>query len=810
MFLKDRGGKTPRHRYALTALMLFFALFSGWNALWLTSLAMLIIGCWLLCKPPVFTPGRRFDVTVMVMLAFCLLYVLPIDWFPGFINRFIGRPEWWFILSNAGLKLPATLAPQPILALESMLPLFAAIAWVYVVWSWRFEEEDIRRLLWLILAALTPLGILLTAHAMPATHGLATNLSIMNNVSVVTLLLSAGCVIGLGLGVMSLLQRSPFCLLAFLGGLVCLTALIFNLWTTGLIYAGAGCLFWYVIAQPLLGFSKLFRWGVLALLIVGGFSVMQVLEHLPERERVLTELATPQKSVVTDSFSMAKANSTVGVSPGSFADVLLQYRDHTDANERPQSPGSSWLLALTEYGLPGMAILICGLTVPLLFLIPFGIDRMAMYRSIAVAVLALYVVASFLMDVVQHLPVFLTALLFFRLALPPIRVPQPNMFSGIYYRIAGLMLTVTGVAWLSASLGNVSLHSSIALEKAHRTINDASEQADFETVAKHLETAQFYNPLNWRLYLWEGKAQLLLARQPEAAREPFAIARRLEPDSYFPPFEEGVAWMSFSQRMARDAWEVAMARTQVNQIELFERMIEIGSRFPQFQANLSALSRENSDLRIRYLNSIPIERFLEEIAHDRETDPHFAQFTLAQRVQLFDRWTEVSDVNTLLIYALDHHEPIPEGWYYLATAYASTNQFEAAIETVASKIVIIALPEAARLIEPPDNLPKVEDILTRRDRLRAMALLNQLLEAGDTARALQLARNLVEAENPPPYARYWLGELNRRQDNYRDAWVAWQPLLLQQIGGRMQPQTLQVELEDASAEIDISRLQLTQ
>src|SRR3954468_1520356 len=121
---------------AIVALLPVFACFlGGATQKWAEGIVLIVVGFYLLAKPPRATLGFAFNLVFAGLLALALVAFLPASWF--------SFPSWRAAMTDDyGIKLPATVSPQPWITAGAFVSLLGFASWLYVVST---HEADLRR-----------------------------------------------------------------------------------------------------------------------------------------------------------------------------------------------------------------------------------------------------------------------------------------------------------------------------------------------------------------------------------------------------------------------------------------------------------------------------------------------------------------------------------------------------------------------------------------------------------------------------------------------------------------------------------------
>src|SRR5207237_7482403 len=147
------------------------------------------------------------------------------------------------------------------------------------------------------------------------------------------------------------------------------------------------------------------------------------------------------------------------------------------------------------------------------------------------------------------------ALFLFGLALRRPTELRPSVAVPIVFRFIGLVLLVSGAAWLFATRYEKPLPGAVGVENETRLATSANRGRNFTETIQRSTRALGWAPLRWQLYFLRALGKVGARMPASEAVDDFRRARFLEPNVYEVPLEEGNAWVAVQQpALALTAW----------------------------------------------------------------------------------------------------------------------------------------------------------------------------------------------------------------------------------------------------------------
>src|SRR5207237_2346267 len=150
------------------------------------------------------------------------------------------------------------------------------------------------------------------------------------------------------------------------------------------------------------------------------------------------------------------------------------------------------------------------------------------------------------------------ALFLFGLALRRPTELRPSVALPIVFRFIGLVLLVSGAAWLFATRYEKPLPGAVGVENEMRLATVANQGRNFTETIQRTTRALGWAPLRWQLYFLRALGKVGAHLPAVEGADDFRRARFLEPNAYEVPLQEGSASGGANQpSLALTAWRAA-------------------------------------------------------------------------------------------------------------------------------------------------------------------------------------------------------------------------------------------------------------
>lgn len=797
------AGPTHLGHFLTLIGLVVLVLLSGGKFVWVKGSFLAIIGLMLVLRPPRATLENKLDWIIRILLVVAAFAFLPAGLLEFLPDILFGRPIWWREVTATGVELPITVTPQPLVALEGFLMLFAGVSYLYLLINCRLKMDD----RWRLMQAFVVLGGLLAAtvvvgnlmHVQYFWTDRAASFSFFDNRNQTSALLMMVGILALAMTFYAAFKKWYWMPISGLSFLACAFAISMSLSRSGLLLFVIGSGVWVILRFTVMGERGLMR--IVAPILAASFCLMLITgqQTLSRFGNWLgaegNMFADFRWSVYRDTLSMVAAHPATGVGLGNFSAIIPHFREHSLSPYPIIHPESDWLWIAAEIGVPGLSIMATLVCFMFWMCIPFGDDRLAPVRMAALIAASMFLLHTFF-DVTGHqLGVILIAIWVFRMGMPHLKNDPQCLIPAWFWRLGGVVLLAAGAVWIVADLNRVMLQSTVAKEEAFARVAIAMETQQSEGLANDIETSLTFQPLDWELYLQRAQARLYLQNDPNGARNDFLRARKIEPTLVAPAFFEGQVWLPRSTHYAYAAWADAVNRQAENPPYLYLQIIQYARSNPRFARELDQLSQLNPTFRTVYLSNLNSNDFLPALTDTLRRDPKLQDFSTEQREQIMKQWLMHGDPGRMLRYLDTNPEAAPHTWYYRANAYAKLGNYAGAIEEARGYIPVPQIPVMDSMLRRDLKEQRAAFAAQPSDVVRGGALLQAQINQQDVAGAMWTLERLLELENPPPYAYYWMGELLRLQEKYPEAWNrGWQPYLTEVVERKMTVQSAEAEM----------------
>ncbi len=772
-----RGAQFYRAQLRLMLIPCFVVLVilaGGGMPVWAQAVVLIVGGLTGLLKPPRSSPDRNFDWAVIgLLVAGCLAFL------PGFI---LGHPNWWGSAKELGIDLPFTYTPQPLKTLEGMLLLLGGTLWAYLIWQWRIEGEDYRRVLWFLSCMI---GLMALAVSIGTYYGMTYPLaetsdvfSFFQNRNQMATVLVMGGLISFALAMQGMRKARLAGILALMNTLVIFVGLVFCESRAGILLFTFGCVLWFFFRLRVSRVNLFFKVGVpifiicLALLSIFGQRVLERFKLWNTNSPA--EMIDLRLGVYHDASLMASKHAIGGVGLGNFSGVFPQFRDDSAVFQSIIHAESDWVWVLAEMGIFGLFFLLAGVLFLLARYVPFGEDRTAPFRAAAAVAFIVFLVHT-LFDVSGHrFGTVLLAMLAYRLSAPERKRQKLPVFGPKWWRPVGLITFLGGATWLAAALLELPIQSRVArdLIVAEATRQAEAKRPDPEVMLEKIDDAIAFDTLWWWLYSVRADAHLM-QRDDKSALDDFRRARFLEKTSSEVSFFEGTAWLNYSFPHAYSAWRDALNRQDPNKQDLYRKMMEKSVPYPLFQERLADLTRFDKEFRHYFLARCNTDTFKKAVEIDVMESPTLEGYTEDQKFDILERWAREGNAKALIQHLDKHPQTIEDDWFFRAIAYAQNEEYALAVETLSPRIKPLPIPVANQYASVSLEEHRRMFISTPTDVLRGSELLRRQINADKIQEALRTTEMMLRQEAIPPYVYYWKGELHRRLGEDKNAWDVW-------------------------------------
>ncbi|MEY2527279.1 MAG: hypothetical protein QOE73_2050 [Verrucomicrobiota bacterium] len=768
--------ETARLNYGgMVALLPVLACFlGGATEKWAEAIVVVILGICVLIRPPRLSLGPAINGVLGALVLLAAIAFLPHSWF------FV--PPWrTALVTDFNVPLPSPLTPQPWITVGCLISFVAGLSWLYVVTTQELELRGTRfqlRLFATGIVALAGLSILLYwAHiALPFWIN-QRGFGPFPNRNQTADLFGLTAIVLLASGQDDIRHGRKRWILWLGAFAVIIGAIILNFSRAGVVILVVGTGLWIGIvalrqrstARIAVGFSFLLILASI-LLLMGG----QTLERFNLRASQGAVVSSDFRWLVfRDVFQLIRTSPWCGIGLGNFEPVFAMFRDASLGDTRALHPESDWLWLWVEMGWPAvlLTLLSTGLLVRYVFPLQEGTNQR--FR-LAALIAALMCAIHGLVDVSGHrVGTAFSAILLLGLSLHrPLRF-KTSRWIPYFFRLVGLGLLITGIAWAVAVRNEVLLPGSVGVANAKKLAGIANRGRNFTETITLTTHALEWAPLDWQLYFLRGLGEVG-AREPAKALDDFRRARFLEPNAYEVPLAEGNLWLSTHPLQAVTAWREALRRAAPQQRgEVYSSMLSNASmqKNTEVVRILEEVGLNQHDLALAFLGRVSGEPFNHGVTEFLKRDPGLKTLSEQEKLAFFSLWSERGDLD-LLAQAIERHPDwLSYAWLGMATYYAKRNDFRAAYELTQRYGDAVAMPRLTggssfeelqkRYSATPDNYAV------------GYTLYREQMRRGLIDDALMTARHFSERTNSPAYFHVLEAQGWAAKENWERAWKAW-------------------------------------
>ena len=277
-------------------------------------------------------------------------------------------------------------------------------------------------------------------------------------------------------------------------------------------------------------------------------------------------------------------------------------------------------------------------------------------------------------------------------------------------------------------------------------------------------------PLAWQYYFSRGRLHLESGNATLLARDDFRRARFLEPVSEQIPLVEGELWLPINGIYATTAWREALIRPQKYPYRNFKRMMGMAKEYPAAQQYLLDLTYLRPAYRFTYLQGQIFEAYDEALSQDLAKDPLLEWYPMPHRDVLFFRWNEMGYTDEVI----QHFEKYPilkdRHWQAYSMALADEGIVRDALFYAFNNLKEPGMPNI--VLEDPPAIAKARMYQEPDDVLNILALFQYQINQAKWDDALKTSEALLNQDDLPDWALYWVAKVNLLNNRYGPAWTA--------------------------------------
>ena len=740
---------------------------------WSEGIVVALLGFILLVDPPRFSLGRVLNLILAGMVTCAAMAFLPARWFL--------QPVWRLVMTdNFGISLSETLSPQPWISLGCFVSFLAGLGWLYYVSTLELDLREVRQHLRLFTAGIILLaGLCIALHsahtALPFWHN-ERNFGPFPNRNQTANLFSLTAIILLACGQDDIRHSRKRWIVWAIGLALIVWAIVLDFSRAGVLILLAGSAFWlgaFILrkgsaARIVLSLSALL--GLLTVMLIFGGPT---LERFQLRSGNAADIATDFRwAIFRDALQLIRASPWCGIGLGNFDAIFALFRDASLTGARAYHPESDWLWFWAEAGWPAVFLALAGLAILVRRVFPLQEGTNQRFRVAALIAAGLFALHG-LVDVSGHrVGTAFAGIFFLGMALRRPMELQPSSWVPWLSRLMGILLLVSGIAWLAATRYEMPLPGAVGAENEMHKASTASQGRNFSETIERTTRALEWAPLKWQIYFSRALGKVGAKRPPADALDDFQRARFLEPNAYEVPFEEGSVWLTKEPVLAIGAWREALRRVGEQKLDRYGHMLTLSAQFsPTVHRGLEEIGLEQHDLALVYFQRAAGTAFMTALHRFLERDPNLQSFSGAEKVEFFSLWAKRGDLKELVRAVETKPDWMNYAWSAMAKYHASRNDFRAAFDLVRRFGEAPTLPETnAGSLEQlqqafnvaPDNYGS------------GYQLYREQMRQGKTDDALMTARHFTEMASCPSYFHFLEAEAWSAKENWERAWKAWE------------------------------------
>ncbi len=771
---RTRSGQGSRSGLIIALLPVLATFLGGATQKWAEGIVVALLGLLLLFRPPRLSLGLLTNIVFILFAALGAVAFLPARWF------FL--PAWRSALANDfGTTLPQTLSAQPWISLTCWISMVAGLSWLYLTSTQELELRAARSQLRIFVTGIVFIAalsiIFYLSHLAPSFWINARGFGPFPNRNQTGDLFGITAIVLLACGQDDMRHGRKRWIVWLLGLGILVTATVLNFSRAGVIILVAGSALWIAVvafrvrSHARIALAASFILLLLTALLIFGGATMERFHILQANDG--QAFADFRWKIFHDAFNMIRASPWCGLGLGNFEPIFATFRQASITQTRALHPESDWIWLWSEVGWPAVVVALIGGVLLIRRVWPLEEATNQRFR-LAALIGALFFALHGLIDVSAHRVGSSYAGLFLLGA--ALHRPLPlrrSVITSVVFRLIGLGLLGSGIAWTVAAKKQELLPGSVGVTVAKQLSPAAMNSHNFEEAIALNTRALEFAPLDWQLYFSRALAEVTL-RRPQRAIDDFRRARFLEPISYEVPLAEGYAWLSSEPVYAATAWREALGRTQteLHRFNVYAGMLDKAAiDNPEVGRILQEVGLTQHDLVLAYLSRVKGPKFEQELKRFLQNDQDLRTLSDAERFAFFSLWAERGDLQELADQVTVHPKWMPFAWLGVAKYDAAKGDFKAACGLIEQFGDAVAMPRLnadgsledlqKRYFANPDNYAA------------GYSLYREQMKKGRVDDALVTARHFTERPNAPAYfhvleARAWADK-----QNWERAWKAW-------------------------------------
>jgi tetratricopeptide (TPR) repeat protein len=756
---------------AVPMLPVLACFLGGATVKWSEGIVVTLLGLMLLINPPKVSLGLWINAILCGLLLCAATAFLPANWFL--------QPMWRTVLGeDFGVQLPSTLSPQPWISLGCFLSFLAGLSWLYFVTALDLDLRDVRAQLRTFafgVTCLTALCLALKAGhtALPFWHN-ERGFGPFPNRNQTANLFGLTAVVILACGQEDIRHGRKRWIFWLVALAIVIAGIVLDFSRAGVLLLIVGSALWLGAFALRKGSAARIALGVSVLLILLTVMLLfggQTFERFNLRAGD-TGVATDLRwAIFRDASHLIAASPWCGIGIGNFDEVFAVFRDASLTTARTIHPESDWFWFAVEVGWPSIVLTLIGIALFVRRVFPLREGTNQRFR-VAALIAALLFALHGVVDVSAHrVGTAFAALFLLGLAVRRPEELRRHLAVPIVFRLIGLILLVSGGAWVLATRFETPLPGAVGVENETRLATSANRGRNFTETIQRTTRALGWAPLRWQIYFLRALGEVG-ARSPVAADD-FRRARFLEPNVYEVPFEEGNAWVSAGQpALALTAYREALRRAgNEHRPELYARMLAIARQSsPRLHQDLEALGMIHHDLALIFLEHSGGAAFMSALRRFLDHDPTLQTMSNEEKVTLFKHWADRGDAAELARTVEANPEWMPFAWRGVARYQAAQKNLRIAVELTRQYGEKPALPPAA-LNSSIDQLRQALHANPDNYSL-GFQLYREQMQHGLVDEALVTVRHFTDLPGAPAYFHFLEAEAWTEKQDWERAWSA--------------------------------------
>ena len=485
---------------AVPMLPVLACFLGGATVKWSEGIVVASLGLMLLINPPRVSLGIWINVVLLGLLLCAATAFLPASWFH--------QPAWRTVLAeDFGIQLPGTLSPQPWISLGCFLSFLAGLSWLYFVSTLDLDLRDVRgqlRAFAFGVTCLTALCIALKAGhtALPFWHN-ERGFGPFPNRNQTANLLGLTAVVILACGQEDIRHGRKRWIFWLVALAIVIAGIVLDFSRAGVLLLIVGSAGWLGAFALRKGSAARIALGVSVVLILLTVMLLfggQTFERFNLRAGDTGVASDLRWAIFRDASHLIAASPWCGIGIGNFDEVFAIFRDASLTTARTIHPESDWFWFCVEVGWPAIVLIVIGIALFVWRVFPLREGTNQRFR-VAALIAALLFALHGVVDVSAHrVGTAFAALFLLGLALRRPAELRRHFAIPIIFRLIGVVLLVSGGAWVFATRSEKPLPGAVGVENEMRLATSANRGRNFAETIQRTTRALGWAPLRWQIY----------------------------------------------------------------------------------------------------------------------------------------------------------------------------------------------------------------------------------------------------------------------------------------------------------------------